>query len=136
VRTADEKKPEAAPAEEYSPQEHYVFPSIRPVIRLSAGYRLTGLDGSPRAEEYEYLHSSPTAALSVEAYPFPHRLHIDLDFKNRKDYFADIGYAYEDLVLFRGINRTLFHNLDAVTLIDGDPSTASPGVSIDRKSVV
>ena len=41
-----------------------------------------------------------------------------------------MGYSYKDLVLFRGINRTLFHNLDNISLIDLNPATASPGVAV------
>jgi hypothetical protein len=56
-------------------------------------------------------------------FSFPHRFHLELDIKNRKDYFGDISYAYEDIILFRGINRTLFHNLDNISLVDLDPAT-------------
>lgn len=117
-------------ADTFSTLEHYAFPEIKPEIKVSAGYRLVGSSGSARAEEYEYLHSSPLFGLNLAAYPFPHRLHLDLEFKNKKDYFGDMGYAYEDMILFRGINRTLYHNLDGVNLIDLDPATASPGVSV------
>ncbi|MDP3113026.1 MAG: MtrB/PioB family outer membrane beta-barrel protein, partial [Thermodesulfovibrionales bacterium] len=41
-----------------------------------------------------------------------------------------MDYAYKDLVLFRGINRTLFHNLDNISLIDLNPATTSPGVTV------
>ncbi len=121
---------DALPSDELIQQEHYAFPAIAPEVRLSGGYRLVGSSGSGRADQYEYLHSSPVFGGEVRIFSFPHRFHLDLDFRNKKDYFGDASYAYEDMVLFRGINRTLFHNLDAVPIIDLNPATSSPAVSV------
>ncbi|MDA8084942.1 MAG: MtrB/PioB family outer membrane beta-barrel protein [Nitrospiraceae bacterium] len=113
-------------AEDTETETAYAFPVLKPEISLAGGYRIVDLNGSSRAEEYEYLHNSATLAGAARIFSFPHRLSLDLDLKNSKDYFGDAGYAYEDLVVFRGINRTLFHNLDNITLIDLDPSTVIP----------
>jgi opacity protein-like surface antigen len=111
-------------------EESYAFPQIAPEFTFTGGYRFVKVSGSKRVEEFEYLHDSLMLGGELRLFSFPHRFHLELDEKNRKDYFGDISYAYRDLVLFRGINRTLFHNLENITLIDLDPATASPGVDV------
>jgi len=111
-------------------REEYVFPSMKPELSLSGGYRYVHLNGSARADEYEYLHNSWMFGGELRAFKFPHRFHLEIDFKDKKDYFGDLGYSYEDIVVFRGINRTLWHNLDNILLIDLDPATPSPGVDV------
>ncbi len=108
----------------------YEYPEIKPEISLYGGYRHVNLSGAARVEEYEYLHNSISLGGELRAFSFPHRLHFDLDFKNRKDYFGDVSYAYRDVILFRGINRTLFHNLENITLLDLEAGTLSPGVAV------
>jgi len=108
----------------------YPLPEIAPGIYLSGGYRSVSVSGSERAVEYEYLHDSLSLAGELRVFSFPHRVHLDVDIENVKDYFGDVSYAYKDIVLFRGINRTLFHNLDNINLIDLDPTTSSPGVDV------
>lgn len=103
-------------AEEATEEEAYIFPVIKPQISISAGYGFVGLSGSERAGEFKYLHNSISLGSELRVFSFPHRFHLDMDVENRKDYFGDISYAYEDLVLFRGINRTLFHNLENIRL--------------------
>jgi hypothetical protein len=122
---------EAAPAEEageYAPEEAYVFPVIKPEVSLTPGYRYVHLKDDARAEEFEYLHDSVTLSGEARLFSFPHRFHLDLDIKNKKDYFGDVSYAYEDIVLFRAINRTLWHNLDHIDL--RGVAAPSPGISI------
>ncbi|MFA4827858.1 MAG: MtrB/PioB family outer membrane beta-barrel protein [Thermodesulfovibrionales bacterium] len=110
--------------------EIYHFPEIKPEFYGFMGYRLVSPGGSEKAGEFEYLHSSPVIGGEIRAFPFPHRLHLEADVLNKKDYFIDMDYAYKDLVLFRGINRTLFHNLDNISLIDLNPATTSPRVAV------
>jgi hypothetical protein len=116
--------------EEILPEAPYQFPEIAPEVHVFGGYRAAEVKGSGRADEYEYLHDSLVLGGELRMFSFPHRVFLDLDVKNVKDYFGDVGYAYRDIVLFRGINRTLFHNLDNITLIDLDPSTPYPGVDV------
>ena len=111
-------------------REEYVFPSIKPELSLFGGYRYVHANGSDRVDEYEYLHNSWMFGGELRAFKFPHRFHLEIDFKDKKDYFGDMGYSYEDIVVFRGINRTLWHNLDNISLIDLDPATPSPGVDV------
>lgn len=114
--------------------EAYVYPVIKPDISITSGYRFVNSKDSSRAEEYEYLHNSLLLSGEARLFSFPHRFHLDADFRNTKDYFGDMSYAYEDIVVFRGINRTLFHNLDNITLIDLDPSTVNPqGSMVTRR---
>lgn len=113
---------------EYAAEEAYVFPVIKPEVTLVGGYRYVHLNGSPRAGEFEYLHDSVTLAGEARLFSFPHRFHLDLDIKNKKDYFGDVSYAYEDIILFRAINRTLWHNLDHINL--RGVVAPSPGISI------
>ena len=124
----------------------YHFPVIKPEFSGLLGYRPVTLRGSTKAGEFEYLHNSIPAGAEIRLYPFPHRIHFEADMLNKKDYFIDMRYAYKDLVLFRGIDRALFHNLDNITLIDLNPANTSPrvdirdrvegyGISVDLKSI-
>ncbi|MBA4371322.1 MAG: hypothetical protein C0402_00500 [Thermodesulfovibrio sp.] len=120
---------QATAAEEAAPaDEAYVFPSIAPEASFSAGYRHVDFSGSSRVDEYEYLKKSLAVAGEYRLFRFPHRFHLDISAKNSKDYFGDINYSYEDVVLFRGLFRGLYHNLDTLSLIDLNPATPSPGV--------
>lgn len=118
----------ASPEEESSADETYVFPVIPPAASFSAGYRYVDLSGSSRADEYEYLKKSLALGAEYRLFRFPHRLHLDITENNSRDYFGDINYSYEDIVVFRGMFRGLYHNLDNITLVDLNPATASPGV--------
>ncbi|MGD0886107.1 MAG: hypothetical protein ABSA46_14780 [Thermodesulfovibrionales bacterium] len=110
---------ETVTAEEPSLEEGYTFPTIKPEGWISAGYRFVGLNGSGLAEPYSYLHDSVTTEGGFRLYTYPSRLEIDLDEVNGKDYFGDVGYAYKDLIVFRGIDRTLWENLPNVRLGNG-----------------
>jgi hypothetical protein len=108
----------------------YEFPYIEPSIFIAGGYRFVDHSGSGMAGEYEYLHNSISLGGELRVFTYPHRLHIDADLRNKKDYFGELRYAYKDILYFRGINRTLVHNLDNIRLLDLDTSTLSPGVDI------
>lgn len=116
-------------SEEQAMSSH-LFPGIKPEASLSAGYRLVNTKGSEKAAEYEYLHDSIMFAGDVRMFAYPHRLHLDMDFMNRKDFFGDGSYTYKDLVLIRGINSTLFHNLETIDL---DPFLSGAGVAVRDK---
>ncbi|HWR58954.1 MAG TPA: MtrB/PioB family outer membrane beta-barrel protein [Thermodesulfovibrionales bacterium] len=118
----------AQETEEIAAEDTYKFPKIEPEVYVYGGYRFVGHSGDHRAEQYEYLYDSLSLGGELRVFSFPHRLHLDIDFRNGKDFFGDASYAYKDIVLFRGINRTLFHNLENINLIDLDPLTSSPGV--------
>ncbi|MEW6569955.1 MAG: MtrB/PioB family outer membrane beta-barrel protein [Nitrospirota bacterium] len=122
-------------AAEISPEEElviYKFPEIKPKIFLTGGYRLIEIEGSERAAEFEYLRDSVIFAGEFRALPFPHRIHLELDFLNEKDYFWDASYAYKDLILSRWISRSIFHNLDNINLIDlGEDER----FKVDRKDI-
>src|SRR5574340_659868 len=113
------------PQEESVSQEQYIFPEIKPEFSLTGGYRFVHLDGSARAEEFEYLHDSLVLGGELRTVTQDHRLHLDIEERNRKDYYGDISYSYKDLIRLRGVNSTLFHNLDHVVLFPFDnPLTA------------
>jgi hypothetical protein len=116
--------------EDSATEEGYSFPSLKPEVSVSAGFRYVNLRDSERAEEYEYLHNSFMFGTEMRFFSFPHRFHLNIEAKNEKDYFGDINYAFKDIVLFRSIHRGLFHNLDNIRLIDLNPSTPSPGVDV------
>ncbi len=107
---------------ELEQDEVYIFPRIEPEIMLQGGYRFIGLRGSARAGEYEYLHNSLLFGGEVRTLFFPHRFHLDIDIRNRKDFEGDLSYAYRDRIIFRGMSRALFHNLENIELIDPDPA--------------
>src|SRR4030067_3466076 len=80
--------------------EVYVFPVIKPEFSLTGGYRYVHVNGSSRAEEFEYLHNSLVLGGELRTVFLNHRLHLDLVVRNGKDYYGDISYAYKDLILF------------------------------------
>jgi hypothetical protein len=108
----------------------YQFPDIKPKFYGFIGYRFIDLNGSERADEFEYLHSAIAATGLFIAFPFPHRLHLELDVLNKNDFFGDVRYAYKDAIMFRGVTRKIFHNLDNVTLVDSGTSAL---YAVDRE---
>lgn len=126
----DDTAEEESTSEEEAVQEGYTFPLIKPEFSLSGGYRFVHQEGSDRAAEYEYLHNSPTLGSELRIFDFPHRFHLEFDIENKKDFIGDVTYMYRDLIRFRGVSSSIFHNLDNILLIDLDPSTPSPGVEV------
>ncbi len=88
------------------------LPSYQSKTRFFAGYRWVNLDDSERAGEYQDLHSSLTVGIDALSCPLPHRFHLNGEFLNKNDVYADTGYAYSDLLLFRDIFVRVHHNLD------------------------
>lgn len=121
---------DAGEFQEESGDKTYKIPVIAPEIYSYGGYGIVHFSGSELVEEYEYLHDSILLGGELRLLEFPHRAHLDIDLKNRKDYSGDISYAYKDIIVFRGVNTTLFHNLDNIRLIDMNTGTANPGVNI------
>lgn len=109
---------------ESAADEKYLFPAIPPEVHFSGGYRFVSSGGAATADEYEYLHNSILFGGDVRYFSFPHRFHLNFDIENGKSYYGDISYAYEDMVIFRGINRTLYHNLDKYRLYDDNPANS------------
>jgi len=104
--------------------EHlYHYPEIEPQYSLWGGYRAITLKGSERAAEFESLEDSPSFGGSIIAFPFPVRLHLELDFLTDEDYFTDVRVAYKDNILLRGLSRSLFHNLGNIRFPAIDPGT-------------
>ncbi|GAB4390361.1 MAG: hypothetical protein Kow0025_21870 [Thermodesulfovibrionales bacterium] len=114
------------PAEALAAEGGCRFPEVAPSLSLKGGFRSVGLEGSGRAAEFEDLGDSPWATGEMVAFPFPHRVHLDLEYLSENDFFGDLSYAYRDVVLSRVINRTLFHNLDNFRLVDLEPSGPPP----------
>ena len=113
-------------AEDYA----YDFPEIEPEISVTLGYRIVDHDDSTEVFEYEYLDDSVMAGAEIRAFNYPNRFYLNFEYLNKKDYFADLRYAYGDLFLARILNSTFYHNLDNIKLYDYDPLTASPGVDV------
>ena len=113
-------------AEEISSSaQEYVFPTIEPEAYLRTGYRYIHVSGDRKVSEFEYPHSSLTLGGELRIVNERHRLHLDAEYNNQKDYEGDLSYAFKDLVLFRWINSTLFHNLNNTPPVDLDPATAT-----------
>jgi hypothetical protein len=108
----------------------YEFPKIKPELTMTSGYGFVSDSGSRRAGKFRYLKDSPTSGVELVAFPLPHRIHFEVDFLNKNDYFADARYAYKDIILSRWLNNTVYHNLDNITLVDLNIATASPGVQV------
>jgi len=99
-------------------------------LKVYTCLNIVDLSGSAQVAEYEYPHDSIAIDGEARFINLPQRFHFDLGIKNEKDYFLDISYAYKDIVLFRGRNNSMFHNLENIELSDIDPSTSSPGINI------
>jgi len=108
----------------------YEYPEISPEVFIKPNYSFLKQSGSNRAGEFWYLHSSIGGDILFKAFPFPHRIHLELEALNKKDYFGDIRYAYKDIALLRVLTRGLYHNLDNKALIDAGPS---PQYTIDQR---
>jgi len=104
----------------------YEFPDIESEYHMHLGYRLADLGGLSQVFEYEYLGNSVTAGAEIKMFEFPHRFFVDADFASKEDYFGDVRYSYGDLILFRWLNNTFYHNLENYRLQDYDPLTANP----------
>lgn len=104
-------------------EEPYLFPKITPEVFFSGGFRFLRASGSERVLEYEYLRDTFTASGGARIFSFPSRLHLDLSIKNSRDYFGNLDYAFKDLILVRVLSRSIYHNLDAVPLLDLDPES-------------
>lgn len=112
--------------EEISAEAHdYVFPTIEPEAYLRTGYRYIHVSGDRHVSEYEFPHSSLTLGGELRMVNERHRLHLDVEYNNQKDYEGDLSYAFKDLVLFRLINSTLYHNMGNTPPVDLDPVTAT-----------
>ena len=111
----------------------YTFPEIKPEAALYAGYRFIEHGGSQRALEYEYMENHPVFGGDWRSFKYPNMMHFDFDFKNNKDYDADLRYSYKSAVNFRWFNSTLFHNLDNIELLDFNPSNSS--YIVDNRNV-
>lgn len=126
--------PGGALAETIELGEHvYLFPDIDPTYYFYTGFRFVDTEDSANGAEYDYLKNSLVIGGEYVAFPFPHRIHLGVDYINENTYFTDLNYAYKNLFLFRGTSKGIYHNLNNITLIDLDPSTPSPGV--DRRDV-
>ena len=110
----------------------YAFPELEPEFDISLGYRINDYSDSRRAEEFEYLdEDSVTVGADIRIFSMPNRLHLDLDIKNKYDFFGDLSYAYKDIILFRGIHRNVYHNLSNINL---DPLLI-PANPVDRRDI-
>ena len=76
------------------------------------GYRWLSTEDSLKAAEYIYPHSSVTLGLDLLSAPLPWRYHVNAEFISKHDFYADAGFAYKDLVLFRDILVGVHHNLN------------------------
>jgi predicted porin len=140
------------PAEGYETEEEitaeYVYeevkiPKIEPAVKLKAGYGIVDEEGSGKAGEFNYLHSSLMGSFKLTAYPLPHRIELEYEGLNLKDFYSDIAYAYKDIFLSRLISTGLYHNLDhyiypasggGITYNDENPE-AEYGVSVNMHSL-
>lgn len=107
-------------------EKPYVFIETKPFLFLTGGYRFINASGDINIAEYEYLNDSIVLGGELRKFKYPHRLFIEFDFKNKKDYFAEFRYSYKDIVYLRAINRMLFHNLQNITLASRTQTTPPP----------
>ncbi|MBI5056559.1 MAG: hypothetical protein HZB61_08095 [Nitrospirae bacterium] len=112
----------------------YQFPEIKPEATVFLGHRLADSHDLERAFEYEYMKDSPVFSGDLKLFRFPHRLQLDFDLNNRKDYQGDVHYAFGELFIARWSNNTFFHNLENINLTDLDTSSSIYGIDIKDKN--
>ncbi len=106
--------------------EAYVYSEIKTDLSFTGGYRFIHKSGDINIAEFEYLNDSVVLGGELRKFKFPHRLLIEFDFNNRKNYYGEARYSYKDIVYFRGIGRALFHNLDNIKIQSGFEITTPP----------
>lgn len=89
---------------------------------LSLGFNLMHLEGYRGALEYGTLQDSLALESEVALFPFPHRLHLELDAMGRHDSFFEGSYSYGDLLSVRALRRTLYHFLENQDISSGLPA--------------
>lgn len=100
---------EAEEGEEEVPPLSYL---MEPDIETWLGGRFVHLNGSTRAMEYGWPHSSLAGGLRLRYSPLPFRFEADLDWLDSSDFSADFSGAYKDIVKFDYTGVGLWHNLD------------------------
>lgn len=110
---AAERLPASSTAETaLDPEENEPAVYFKTEADFYLGYRWLTYDDSLKAAEYLYPHSSVSFGLNLLSAPLPNRYHANVEFISKHDYFADAGFAYKDLILFRDILVGVHHNLD------------------------
>jgi hypothetical protein len=128
-------KPGEAPAAEpmagtdglyFPPAQHF---TLDPVLFTYLGYRFTGLTGSKRAAEYDYLHDSVAGGFELHYYPLPFMVDMDFDYKNENDHNADVTLRFSDMLKVDFRSMELFHNMDHYAITT--PAGVVPGRDTD-----
>ncbi len=88
---------------------HYELP---PEASTWLGGKFVHLDGSTRAMEYGWPHSSVAGGLKLHYSPLPQRFDAELIWMDKFDYNADLTYAYKDVLKVSYTGFGLWHNLD------------------------
>lgn len=99
----------------------YHFPDVPTFFSFGLGYHTARVEKGSRSlseTEYEKITDSAVVATELRAFPFPHRIHFDIEYLNTDEYFGDLRYSYGDIILLRYLNSTLFHNLDNLRLLN------------------
>jgi hypothetical protein len=109
-------------AKKGEPEEYKPGKPFRAKGSYFLGYRFISQEDSLKAAEFVYPSSSPTFGIDMLAAPLPHRYHLTAEFLSKYDFYADAGFAYKDVLLFRDILVGLHHNLDHLDfLLPGEP---------------
>ena len=102
---------------EYEEPGEYVEPAplhydLAPEVVTRLGFDFVSVDGSKRAAEYLWPHSSATGGILLHYTPLPHRMDFEIDWVNHHDYEAEVDYAYRDIFRLDYRGWSLYHNLD------------------------
>lgn len=123
IAMAEERGTSASTATNNSPEEYAPGEHFRTEGSYFLGYRFLSQEDSLKASEYVYPHSSVTFGIDLLSAPLPLRYHLNAEYLNKYDFYADAGFAYTDVLLFRNILVGLHHNLDHFNfLYPGEPS--------------
>lgn len=75
------------------------------------GYRFITQEDALKAAEYVYPRPSITLGIDILSAPLPYRYHLNGEYLSKYDFYADGGFAYKDIVLFRDILVGIHHNI-------------------------
>ncbi|MCL7487346.1 MAG: MtrB/PioB family outer membrane beta-barrel protein [Desulfobulbaceae bacterium] len=129
--SSDADLEESSGSDEITQNNDEILPHYKGEGSFYLGFRAVNIDTAGRSAEYEDGKSSIALGLDGLACPLPHRYHMHLEYFGEHNNYADFGYAYKDLLLFRNVFVGIHHNLDHYNyLYPGDP----PAVLFEDRS--
>lgn len=115
METDDPDLSAISPLPETLPERDSLPTPVKPQVAMEVqtGYRFISVnDYGGRAAEYDYLRSNPVLGVYVSYLGRDHKVTLEGDFVNDKDYRGALGYDFKGRYRFNLASRSLYHNLD------------------------